>query len=62
MRRCLFVTFSKLELHSQGIADAVEGVVDLLAEGGHNCDNDDGNESENDRVLNETLAFFFGSE
>jgi hypothetical protein len=51
-----------LKLHGQGIADAVEGVVDLLAEGGHNSDHDNGDESENDRVLNETLAFFFGSE
>jgi hypothetical protein len=51
-----------LKLHSQGIANAVEGVVNLLAEGGHNSDYDDSDESENDRVLNETLAFFFGSE
>ena len=51
-----------LKLHGQGIADAVEGIVDLLAEGGHNSDYDNGDERENDRVLNETLAFFFGSE
>jgi len=41
-----------LKLHTQGVADAVEGVVNLLAEGGHNSDYDDGDESENDRVLN----------
>jgi hypothetical protein len=57
----LFVS-ANLKLHGQGVADAVEGVVDLLAEGGHDSDNDDGDESENDRVLNETLAFFFRSE
>ena len=51
-----------LKLHGQGVADAVEGVIDLLAKGGHNSNYDDGDESENDRVLNETLAFFFGSE
>jgi len=51
-----------LKLHGEGVADAVEGIVDLLAERGHNSDNDDGDERENDRVLNETLAFFFGSE
>ena len=51
-----------MKLHGQGVADAVEGVVDLLAEGAHNCNYDDGDESENDRVLNETLTFFLGSE
>jgi hypothetical protein len=51
-----------LKLHGQGVADAVEGIVDLLAEGGHNSDYDDSDERENDRVLNETLAFFFRSE
>ena len=51
-----------LKLHSQGSADAVEGVVNLLAERGHSGDYDDGDKNENDRVLNETLAFFFGSE
>jgi hypothetical protein len=53
---------ANLKLHSQGVADAVEGVVDLLAEGGHDCDYDDSDEGENDRVLNQTLTFFFGSE
>ena len=53
---------ANLKLHTQGVADAIEGVVNLLAERGHNSDYDDGDESENDRVLNETLTFFFGSE
>jgi hypothetical protein len=61
MMGCFFFRLS-LKLHGQGVADAVEGVVNLLAEGGHNSDYDDGDESENDRVLNETLTFFFGSE
>ena len=51
-----------LKLHGQGIADAVEGVVDLLAERGHHSDHDDSDECENDRILNETLTSFFGSE
>jgi len=51
-----------MKLYGQGVANAVEGVVDLLAEGAHNCNYDDGDERENDRVLNETLAFFFRSE
>jgi len=46
----------------QSVVDCFEGVVDLVAESGHNDDHDDGDECENDRVLNETLAFFFGSE
>jgi hypothetical protein len=53
---------SALKLHGQGVTNAVEGIVNLLAEGGHNGDYNDGDESENDRVLNETLTFFFGSE
>jgi len=55
-----FVT--SLELHGQGRANAVEGVVDLLAERGHDRDHDDGDERENDRIFDETLTFFFGSE
>jgi len=51
-----------LKLHRQGRADAVEGVVNLLAKRGHDCNHNDGDERENDRVLNETLTFFFGSE
>ena len=58
----LFSSLTTLKLHGQGVANAVEGVVDLLAEGAHNRNNDDGDERENDRVLYETLTFFFGSE
>ena len=58
---CLFFQ-QTLKLHGQGATDAVEGVVDLLAKSGHDSDHDDSNERENDRVLNESLDLFFGSE
>ena len=51
-----------LQLAGQGVADRAHGVVDLLAERGHHCNHDDGDERENDRVLNQTLTFFLGSE
>ena len=51
-----------LKLHGQGIANAVKGVVNLLAERSHDSNHDNGDERENDRILNEPLAFFFGSE
>ena len=41
-------------------ADAVEGVVNLPAEGRHDSNHNDGDQSKNDRVLDEALAFFFG--
>ena len=44
------------------IAYGTEGVVDLLAERGHDSNYDDGDERENDRVLNQTLTFFLGCE
>ena len=50
------------ELHGQRGADAVEGVINLLAEDPYNGNHDDGNERDDDRVLNQTLTFFFGSE
>ena len=48
------------ELVRQGVADGAEGVADLGSEQAHDSDHDDGDESKNDRVLNEALAFFFG--
>ena len=54
--------YNKIELHGQRVANAVEGIVDLLTKGGHDSNYDDGNERENDRVLNESLTFFFRSE
>ena len=46
----------------QGVVDGAEGVADLGSEQAHNRNDDDGDESENDRVLNQTLTFFLGSE
>ena len=51
-----------LNLARQGVADFAHGVVDLLAERGHHSNHDDGDERENDRVLNQTLTFFLGCE
>ena len=44
----------------QGVGDGAEGVADLGSEQGHDGNHNDGDESENDRVLDEALAFFFG--
>jgi len=44
------------------IIDGTESVADLGTEQAHDSDHNNGNESENDRILNETLTFFFGSE
>ena len=46
----------------KGAVDGAEGVADLGSEQAHDRDNDDGDKSENDRVLNQTLTFFFRSE
>ena len=43
----------------QGVVDGTEGIADLGSEQGHDGNDDDGDESENDRVLDEALAFFF---
>ena len=56
LRQGFFVLTNNLR--GQGVAYAVEGVVDLLAQDGHDRNHDDRNEGENDRVFNETLAFF----
>ena len=47
------------QLGRQSVADLAEGVVNLLAEDGHNGNHDDRDEGENDCVFDETLAFFF---
>jgi len=46
----------------QGAVDGAERVADLGSEQTHDCDHDDGDEGENDRVLNQTLTFFLGCE
>ena len=42
--------------------DGAEGIADLGSEQAHNGDHNEGNESKNDRVLNQTLTFFLGGE
>ena len=46
----------------QGTVDGAEGIADLGSKQTHDCDNDDRDESKNNRVLDETLAFFFRCE
>ena len=50
------------DILQQGAIDGAEGVADLGSEQAHDCDHDDGDESENDGVLDQTLTFFLGSE
>ena len=54
----LFYTFFE-QLDGQGVVDGAECVADLGSEQTHNSDNNDGDESENDRIFDEALAFFF---
>jgi hypothetical protein len=58
-RQGLPVSPGKLE---QGVVDGTESVTDLGSEQAHDRDHDDGDESENDGVLNQTLTFFFRCE
>ncbi len=46
-------------LVGQRAGDGAEGVADLGSEQTHNSDDDDGDEGEDNRVLDEALAFFF---
>ena len=46
----------------QGAGDGAEGVADLGSQETHDRNHDDRDESENNRVLDETLAFFFRCE
>ena len=45
----------------QGAVDGAEGVADFGSEQAHDCNDDDGDESEDDGVLDQTLTFFLGS-
>jgi hypothetical protein len=56
----LFVFF--VQLAGQSAVDVAEGVADAGSEQAHNGNHDDGDESEDDRILNQTLTFFFGGE
>jgi len=44
----------------QGGVDGAERITDFGSEQRHHSDHDDGDEREDDRVLDEALAFFFG--
>ena len=55
----LFV-FLIVKLDGQRVVDGAESVADLGSEQAHNSNNNDGDESENDRVLDEALTFFLG--
>ena len=46
----------------QGVVDGAEGIADLGSEQAHDRDHHDGDEREDDGVLDETLTFFLGSE
>lgn len=59
LRRDFFVLPDDLQ---KGVVDGAEGIADLGSEQAHDRDHDDGDESEDDGVLNETLTFFLGSE
>ena len=45
-----------------GVVDGTECVANLGTEQSHDGDHDNGDESEDDRILDEALTFFFGSE
>ena len=51
--------YSLIELDGQGVVDGAECVADLGSEQAHNSNNNDGDEGENDRVLDKALTFFF---
>ena len=55
-------SFPDSELHVQGVVDRAEGIADLGSEQAHDGDHNDSDEREDDRVLNQTLTFFLGSE
>jgi hypothetical protein len=52
--------FALVSLVREGAVDGAERVADLGSKQAHNSNDDDGDESEDNRVLDEALAFFFG--
>ena len=46
----------------QGAADGAERVTDLGSQQTHHSDDDDGDEREDNRILDEPLTFFLGRE
>jgi hypothetical protein len=57
MRTGLFALASGLR---QGVTDGAERVADLGSQDAHDGDDDDGDEREDDRILDETLTLLFG--
>ena len=55
-------SYVPVSLVGQGAGDGAEGIADLGPEQAHDGDHDDGDEREDDRVLDEALAFFLGCE
>jgi len=47
-------------LVGQGAGDGTKGITDLGSEQAHDGDHHDGDQREDDCVLNQTLTFFFG--
>ena len=50
------------EILQQGVVDGAKGIANLGSEQAHDRDHYNGDQSENDGVLNQTLTFFLGCE
>ncbi len=59
IRRGFYVVLIRAMLR-QGAADGAEGIADSGSQETHDSNHDDSDEGEDDRILNEALAFFFG--
>jgi hypothetical protein len=46
----------------EGAVDSAKSVADLWTQNPHYCNDNDGYERENNRILDQTLTFFFRSE
>jgi len=44
-----------------GVADGLEGIIDLLTKSSHDRNSDDGSQSENNRILNKPRPFPLGA-
>ena len=57
----LFFNYLKIKLHSvEAGVDLAEDVTDDRAEDHESRDNNDSNQNKNQRIFDQTLAFFFG--
>jgi len=56
-----FIYYKKVELQTtKAGVDGVEDVTDHGSEDHERSDNNDSNQNKNQRIFNQTLAFFFG--